>query len=337
MAILHKCDWLYLSAWARKGAQMKNSKILRSAAPLFAACFAVLSCGVAGCTQGSDNPPPEEKDYADVSIFMGQSNMAGRGDAAEAIPCGEGHAYEFRAVSGNDEDGWLYPLAEPFGAMENNQALSDGNNGDGKKSVGMTSAFCEAYYQSTGVKVIGVSASVGGTAISSWLSGTDYFEEAKRRLDACIEYAEGEGGMSVRHINMVWCQGESDAGNQQYTEQLKSILEGLRSSFVECCFIITPSEYDSPYATVLADSQIALCEEDDDFVLASIKFRNVPENLRDDPHFYQGVYNVAGWDAGTHAAQFISDGIEPECLPFEKGEDVQLAEKFGITLTVSSE
>ena len=302
MAILHKCDWLYLSAWARKGAQMKNSKILRIAAPLFAACFAVLSCGVAGCTQGSDNPPPEEKDYADVFIFMGQSNMAGRGDASEAIPCGEGHAYEFRAVSGNDEDGWLYPLAEPFGAMENNQALSDGNNGDGKKSGGMTSAFCEAYYQSTGVKVIGVSASVGGTAISSWLPGTDYFEEAKRRLDACIEYAEGEGGMSVRHINMVWCQGESDAGNQQYTEQLKSILEGLRSSFVECCFIITPSEYDSPYATVLADSQIALCEEDDDFVLASIKFRNVPENLRDDPHFYQGVYNVAGWDAGTHAA-----------------------------------
>lgn len=316
---------------------MKNFKILNIASVLCAVCLTAFSCGLLGCTQDEKKPSDGEKEYADVFIFMGQSNMAGRGDASDAIPCGEGHAYEFRAVSGNDEDGWLYPLAEPFGAMENNEALSDGNNGDGKKSGGLVSAFCEAYYQTSGVQVIGVSASVGGSAISSWLPGTNYFEEARRRLDACVEYVEGQSDVSVRHINMVWCQGESDAGNQKYTEQLKSILEGLRSSFVECCFIITPSEYDSPYTTVLAESQIKLCEEDDDFVLASVKFRNVPENMRDDPHFYQGIYNVAGWDAGVHAAQYLKDGTEPECLPFEKGEDVRLAEKFGITLKVASE
>ena len=70
--------------------------------------------------------------------------------------------------------------------------------------------------------------------------------------------------------------GESDAGNALYTEQLKSILQGLRSSFVEHCFVITPSEYDSPLTAELADSQIALCRDDEDFVLASVKFRNVP-------------------------------------------------------------
>ena len=135
---------------------------------------------------------------------------------------------------------------------------------------------------------------------------------------------------------MVWCQGESDAGNSEYTVQLKSILEGLRSSFVEHCFIITPSEYDSPLTAALADSQIALCDEEEDFVLASLKFRNVPEVLRDDPHFYQGVYNVAGWDAGTHAAQFIQSGTKPQCSPFVAGEEKELAERFGITLSVTS-
>ncbi len=310
---------------------MKKFAFFRAAAVL-AACACALPA--AGCSD--KGVPAEDENYVDVFIFMGQSNMAGRGDAAEAVPCGEGHAYEFRAVSGSDGEGWLFPLAEPFGANENNDALSDGTNADGKKTGGMTSAFCEAYYQSAGVPVIGVSASVGGTAIAQWLPGTDYFNESKRRLDECVEYIEGKTDMSVRCINMVWCQGESDAGNSEYTVQLKSILEGLRSSFVEHCFIITPSEYDSPLTAALADSQIALCDEEEDFVLASLKFRNVPEVLRDDPHFYQGVYNVAGWDAGTHAAQFIQSGTKPQCSPFVAGEEKELAERFGITLSVTS-
>ena len=311
---------------------MKKFTFMHVAAPLLAACAVALSA--AGCSQGDTSA--DEKDYTDVFIFMGQSNMAGRGNAAEAIPCGEGHAYEFRAVSGNDTDGWLYPLEEPFGANENNAALSDGTNEDGKKTGGMTSAFCEAYYRTAGVPVTAVSASVGGTEISQWLPGTDYFNESKRRLDECVEYIESQTDMTVRCINMVWCQGESDAGNALYIEQLKSILQGLRSSFVEHCFVITPSEYDSPLTAELADSQIALCRDDEDFVLASVKFRNVPEVLRDDPHFYQGVYNVAGWDAGTHAAQFILSGTEPQCLPFEAGEEKELAEEFGITLSVTT-
>lgn len=55
----------------------------------------------------------------DLIMFMGQSNMAGRGTAEEAPLVPEGVAYEFRAIS---DPARLYPLAEPFGVRENNEA-----------------------------------------------------------------------------------------------------------------------------------------------------------------------------------------------------------------------
>ena len=55
---------------------------------------------------------------ADILLFMGQSNMAGRGDyrlAPEVLP---GAAYEYRAVTEPDT---LVPLTEPFGVNENRE------------------------------------------------------------------------------------------------------------------------------------------------------------------------------------------------------------------------
>lgn len=317
---------------------MRYSTILKNMA--LAVLAASVTLGISACN--SKGPEKEQEgeqpNFADVFIFMGQSNMAGRGEAEDAIPCGEGHAYEFRAVTGNDEDGWLYPLEEPFGKYENNEALSDGGNGDGKKSGGMVSSFCEAYYSQTEVPVIGVSASVGGTSIKLWTPGTDYFEESRRRLEECIDYLDSETDYVVRNINMVWCQGESDGSNvankgMDYNGMLTDILEGLKSEGVEHCFIIPPSEYGSAAKTVVAEEQIKLCRESDDFVLATLKFRNVPEDLRVDPHFHQGLYNVAGWDAGTNVADFILNGVEPECKEYIYGEEIALAEQFGIDLT----
>ena len=57
----------------------------------------------------------------DVAIFMGQSNMAGRGEAIDSVVAEQGHGYEFRAVADPSK---LYDVVEPFGATENNEALS---------------------------------------------------------------------------------------------------------------------------------------------------------------------------------------------------------------------
>lgn len=311
------------------------------------ACMAATACVGQNQPGPTPTPPPaqteEQRQDYDLFIFMGQSNMGGRGiQYSEAVPVGAGHAYEYRAVTGNDQNGWLYQVQEPFGKDENNQQLSDGN----KKSGGMVSAFCEAYYQSAQVPVIAVSASVGGTSINLWTPGTDYFNEAKRRLTNAIQYTCGLEDGQVRHVNMVWCQGESDAsafaaGKMDYSGKLNSIVQGLKNLYnglgVEHCFIVPPSEYGdgqlSEAKTALAEEQIKLCSQNPDFVLASLKFRNVPKVLRDDPHFFQGVYNVCGWDAGTHAATFIADGTQPQCTPFTEGEELELAQKFGITLS----
>ena len=326
---------------------MKLFRLLGKAAALL--CSAALLAGTVGAVGCKPQQPQKEPEYdinyADVFIFMGQSNMAGRGEARDAIPCGDGHGYEFRAASGSDEKGWLYPVEEPFGNTENNEALSDGVGGDGKKTGGVVSAFCESYYQQTKIPVIAVSASVGATSITQWTPGTQYYNEAVRRLTACIDYLKADGDFIVRNINMVWCQGCSDAGKVaegklDYVEKLTSIVDGMRGlgggKGIKNCFIITLSEYSDGKETEskaeLAKMQEELCETDERFTLASVKFRNVPAEMRDDPHFHQGIYNVAGWDAGKNVAQFITTGKQAECKPYEKGEAEALAAKFEIDL-----
>ena len=65
-----------------------------------------------------------ELESVDLVLFAGQSNMAGRGCAAEAAPCPEEAGWEYRAVSAPDA---LYPIGEPFGRHENVPgALDDG-------------------------------------------------------------------------------------------------------------------------------------------------------------------------------------------------------------------
>ena len=55
---------------------------------------------------------------ADILLFMGQSNMAGRGDDQLAPKVLPGAAWEYRAVTEPDR---LVPLAEPFGVNENRE------------------------------------------------------------------------------------------------------------------------------------------------------------------------------------------------------------------------
>lgn len=315
----------------------------------FCSVASLMAMNIAGCSSEKENPSDiYEPDYVDVFIFMGQSNMAGRADPGEgkdAIPCAEGHGYEFRAVSGSDEEGWLYPIEEPFGNMENNDALKDGGIPEGKKVGGMVSSFCESYYQATEVPVVAVSASVAGTSIELWTPGTSYFEESKRRLQACVDYLDNESDMVIRNINMVWCQGESDAsrvssGSMDYAAKLQSIVDELKPVGVEHCFILPPSEYTNGNIvnskTKVVELQMKMCAEREDFVLGTLKFRNVPLSLRNDPHFHQGLYNVAGWDAGANAAQFIMTGDEPVCTEYVLGEEIELAELFNIDLKYKS-
>ena len=129
----------------------------------------------------SSNQAEDKEKEVDVFVFMGQSNMAGRGDKEKATHCPEGHGYEFRAVSDPSK---LYDLEEPFGVNENNSHINDGT----KKTGSLVSSFCEAYYQIRNVPIIGVSASQGGTSSTQWQPGGGMVEEAASRLSDCLNY-----------------------------------------------------------------------------------------------------------------------------------------------------
>lgn len=299
---------------------------------------ALLVVGLCACKPKDESNQGNNNDNeVDVFIFMGQSNMSGHGNANEAIPCEQRHGYEFRAVSGNDQDGWLYPIEEPFGITEANDAISDMRKG------GLVSAFCESYYQTTGVPVVGVSASKSGSSIDYWAKGTPAYNEAVSRLNACLTYLNDKTDMVVRNVAMVWCQGETDAwateyNNFDYRGKLIALYEGMKAdASVSHCLIVTPSMYTDNTAIShkynLIQKQVALCAETDEFLLVARKFENVPLILRDDPHFYQGVYNVCGWEAGKVAGTFFESGFELPCDLYREGEAEALAEQFGITLS----
>lgn len=325
---------------------MKRSFLTRIFAYVLTSCCAL--CLFVGCNDVQ--PPDETSNKVDVGIFMGQSNMAGRGEARDSVVCVEGHGYEFRAVADSTK---LYPVVEPFGATENNDMLADtGSNGDGKKSGSFVSAFVEGYYEQSKTPLVCVSASVGGTGIAKWAPDTDYFVESKRRLTAAVDYLLAHDYV-VGNVFMVWCQGEADAtrwqnGEVDYFVKLQAIVDGLgqlgNGYGVSNCFVITPSEYSKGY-TDAVQSKINLVNDIIDYcadttnncVLVSMKFRNVPLVMRDDPHFHQGIYNVTGYDAGTHTAQYLASGNYPQCNSFVLGEDVALADKFGVALEFVSQ
>ena len=92
----------------------------------------------------------DENRIIDLAVFMGQSNMAGRGTAADAPVLMAGMGYEFRAVTAPDR---LYALQEPFGKDENNP---DGVYEPGMKTGSMVSAFVKACVEITHVPIVGV-------------------------------------------------------------------------------------------------------------------------------------------------------------------------------------
>lgn len=310
---------------------------------------------LSACSNNNPQPvkPSGPKDI-DVFIFMGQSNMAGRGNPdpkkwpgiVSSIKCEEGHAYEYRAKSDPTQ---LYPLNEPFGYAENGDGISDTKGDGGKKSGSLVSAFCESYYQKTNVPILAVSASEGGTSSAEWGDSNSILtREAKKRLDDALNFMYMQDDYNVRHINMVWLQGESDAGHfiapgvnnpttiiseEAYKQNTTNMVNQMKSVGVEKCFLITIGNY---IPTVNHDhylrykqahkAQQALCEENGDIILASIKLQDMPTTdgvwMHDNNHYFQNGYNIVGDDAGKNVAEYILTGKEAKCNKYTESDNL---------------
>lgn len=239
-------------------------------------------------------------------MFMGQSNMAGRGTASQAPVVTTGTGFEFRAVSDPTR---LYDIVEPFGANENNEASGIS---EALKTGSMVSAFAIAYYEAVGRPIVGVSCSKGGTSIDQWQPNGFFLKDAIGRFHLADQFLANNGFL-VKHKFMVWCQGETDGdlsmGAADYAAKLTTTIDAMINAGLESCYIVAIGNHrDRPalYDPIKA-AQIGLCKCHPNAVLVSTKFADMAFRgfMSDSFHYTQEAYNITGADAGRNTAHHI--------------------------------
>lgn len=243
---------------------------------------------------------------ADILLFMGQSNMAGRGDHKQAPEVLPGAAFEYRAVTAPDR---LTPLAEPFGVNENREG---GVWEPGKKTGSMAAAFVNACFRKTGRPVIAVSCSKGGSSILEWQPDTPYFKDAAERFLACLSFVESQK-IAVHSIGMVWCQGCSDADSgmakEEYKEKTLTLFQAFQALGVERIFLIqigNHRELPDLYVHV-QEAQEELAESVETIFMVSRSFCTFRDRglMKDSYHYKQEAYNLVGEEAGAQTGEIL--------------------------------
>ena len=243
-------------------------------------------------TENEVKKTEDGKVIVDLVMFMGQSNMSGTGgNAAYAPTVPEGHGYEFRAVSDPTR---LYPIKEPFGINENN--IGGIMDYAVAKKGSLVSAFANEYYNETGVPIVAVSASEGGTDTDFWMrqSTISDFSERQKRAQVWLE----SNNYYIRKQYVIWLQGESDAldnlTTESYKQNMDNIIRPLFIGGVQKVFIITPGrmiESTSFYDTII-NAQIELCKNSGYYGLATTILCAVStEYMVDALHYNQSVLN----------------------------------------------
>ncbi len=251
---------------------------------------------------------------ADLILFMGQSNMSGAsGNAEEAPELIKGAGYEYRAITQPEE---LVILTEPFGKEEHKEGFLD-DRGLIERGGSLVTSFVNAYYKETKERVVAVSASRGSAQISSFNNYLvkdviERLENAKRVMT--------EQQVNIRHIYMVWFQGETDAyvetPEEQYIGGMQKLLNTLQPYGVEKCFVIQIGNVvmgdEIVDTTKMHEIQETLCETDENFVLVSTlpKELSEPPYMEDQIHFTQQGLNLIGEDAGKAAGNYVKVVVE---------------------------
>lgn len=266
--------------------------------------------------------PDNINDKVDLAVFAGQSNMSGRGSAADAVVCDINAGFEYKAIS---DPATLVRIEEPFGLGEDKEGSIADFNSDGtsKRTGSMVSAAVDEYYRQTGRQLVAVSASIGGSSTAEWLD--NYIYDAVGRLDAAKRFLT-RNGIEIGRTFVVWCQGESDGDQKMtaeaYTANTKDIFDLFKQHGAEKCFMVqtghynyidypgitkghTGEEWDECYG-VIRGAQTAMCCADEDFVLAG-SFEPYIEDMKDRYHYYQSAYNAVGQTVGQNIADFYEN------------------------------
>ena len=274
----------------------------------------------------------------DLVLFSGQSNMAGRGDYDQATVCPPNEGFEYHSVT---EPYVLSSVQEPLGKYENNTMHDAGSNGIDRRNGDMVSALMKAYYDKTGVPIVAVQASRGGTD-TGYFTG-DIMTEMQRRYNDAKTYLENSG-YTVRKKFLVWCQGEADADkgrtDETYKNNTLSIFNNLKTgSEIDDFFIVRTGHYninyglgtgETPSETALSKdaeylristAQKAIADENENVTVVASFYNDYSlSKMRDQYHYYQPVYNAVGKLAGENIAAYYDGGevVIPDDISEEK-------------------
>lgn len=144
-----------------------------------------------------------------IYLLIGQSNMAGRAPFSKE----DAKAIE-RCYLLNDKDNW-----EPARNPLNRYSTIRKKVGMQRLNPGYTFALAMLEHdKDTSIGLV-VNAR-GGTKIEQWKRGTRYYQEALRKLRVARESGTLRG--------ILWHQGEGDANNENYVEELATLIGHLR-------------------------------------------------------------------------------------------------------------
>lgn len=246
----------------------------------------------------------------DVIIFAGQSNMCGSGGNKQQAPTPKyGTAYEFDLDAGSQK---CILMKEPFGEGLNRANGLEGDSASYSRRGTLTSAFCINYYKQTKTPVVGIAASWGGSSTNTWLS-RGLVKQTQRKLKIAKKQLKKQG-IKIRHIYMVWLQGESDAKQERtqeaYISAMRKIHARMKKYGVEKTFMILIGQdagHPERNGTIIA-AQKKLCKKYNDFILVSKKaptfYNNYWQNYTDTVHLNQKCLNAIGYEAGKNAGKY---------------------------------
>lgn len=242
----------------------------------------------------------------DVFVFAGQSNMAGRGEASLSPRIAEGSAFEFRAISDPTR---LYPLVEPFGFSEN---YPQGIDEPEMKTGGLAASFAKIYTERTGRKLVGISASKGGSSIADWQKGEPYYTDLVHRLDLAKEWLFKHDYL-IDHVYMLWLQGETDGDQKMSGELYRRLTERLfnclKADGIEHIFMIRIGDVNGDPGAYreIQQAQELMAFERTDVTLVSTCLKKLSQNglMKDSFHFHQKAYNVCGEEAAINVIKTV--------------------------------
>lgn len=242
----------------------------------------------------------------DLILFMGQSNMAGRGEAELAPKVPKGQGYEFRAITDPTQ---LYDAIEPFGKDENNP---EGIDEPGMKTGSLVSSLMIQCYQQTEVPIVGVSAAKGGSSIDEWQPGMPYLRDALARFKEAKAWLIANN-YHIRQQCVVWCQGCTDGDKRMpaevYKKKTRKLIEFLNEQGIAPFFMIQIGNHRDNKALYqpIIKAQREIGATQPQVYLVSSKFEGMARQglMKDCYHYTQEGYNQVGEEAGTHIGQLL--------------------------------